>query len=110
VDLAVLTISMAVIFALASMWALTRWACVRWWDWLIVAALGGLFLKPVVRNLTGDMSRCLPAFLWSEGSDGKDEIVLVSAVCTVLFAVWPAALIVGFGTSIVRSVSGLFRS
>ena len=76
----------------------------RWWDYLTIAALTVLFLPLAARTFTGDVSRYLPIWLWSEGPTGKDEIILVSVAATLLLAVVAAAAIVVLGHRIWRSL------
>src|SRR6476620_9411667 len=71
---------------------LARRAAKRWWDYLIVLALAGLLIVPFY-SLTGDVSTVLPN-VWSDGADGKDQIILASVAATFLWPLIAAALIV----------------
>ncbi|MES2602986.1 MAG: hypothetical protein V4602_19455 [Pseudomonadota bacterium] len=55
--------------------ALIRQAARRWWDYLLILAVAGLLFRPLYSLVSGDVSRYLPAFFWSDGSDGKDRLV-----------------------------------
>jgi hypothetical protein len=70
---------------------LIRVAARRWWDYLVIAALAVAFAPPIETHLTGDISRYLPAPIWSDGSDGKDQIVDVSAASSLLLPLIAAA-------------------
>jgi len=70
---------------------LIRVAARRWWDYLVIAALGVAFMRPIEIYITGDISRYLPAPIWSDGSDGKDQIVDVSAASSLLLPLIAAA-------------------
>lgn len=75
----------------AAIW-LVRLAARRWWEYLVIAALTAALVRPLYALVTGDMSRVLPSFLWSDGADGKDDIILVSIVSTLLLPLIVAAL------------------
>jgi hypothetical protein len=77
---------------LAALAALCIWrAADRFWHGLLIVLLG-LILFPVVASwLTGDVSRYLPAGSFSEGADGKDQIVFASATATLFVAIMLAA-------------------
>lgn len=64
-----------------------RVAARTWFEYLIVAALAAVLAGPVLRLITGDVSLWLPGWIWSEGADGKDQIVDVSALATLLLPV-----------------------
>jgi len=81
---------------------LTRCAARRGWEYLIVFALAGLLIVPFYK-LTGDVSAILPN-IWSDGADGKDQIILVSAAATLLWPLIAAALIVWAGKGVWRKV------
>jgi hypothetical protein len=53
-----------------------RWGCFRW-------------------SLEGDVSRYLPASTFAGGIEGKDQVVIASAVATILLAVMLAACVFG---------------
>jgi len=79
---------------LAALTALCVWrAADRFWHGLLIVLLG-LILFPVVASwLTGDVSRYLPAGSFSEGADGKDQIVFASVTVTLFVAVMLVACI-----------------
>jgi hypothetical protein len=62
------------------------YAARRWADYFIIL-FGALALLPFIAgSLGGDVSRFLPASTFSPGTDGKDQIVLASAVTALLAA------------------------
>jgi hypothetical protein len=63
----------------------------RFWHVLVIVALAVLLFPLVSTQLTGDVSRYLPAGTFSEGIAGKDQIVLASAAATILIAIILAA-------------------
>ncbi len=63
----------------------------RWWEYLIVAVLTVALVRPVLKTVTGDMSQWLPYGIWSDGFDGKDQIIIASAASTVLIPLVLAA-------------------
>jgi hypothetical protein len=71
---------------------LVRIAARRWWDYLVIALVTAALVRPTVHHVTGDVSRYLPGAIWSDGSDGKDQIIIVSAVSTVLWPLMATAL------------------
>ena len=78
--------------ALAALTGVLVWrAADRFWHGLAILALGMALFPLVARWLTGDVSRYLPAGTFPEGADGKDQIVLASAVTTIFIAVMLAA-------------------
>ena len=80
--------------ALGGLAALAAWcAATRWWHYVVMAVACVPLFPLVARWLTGDVSRYLPADTFSEGSSGKDEIVLASIYSTVVLAVIVAALV-----------------
>lgn len=72
---------------------LVRRAARRWWDYLLILALAGLLFQPLYNLVSGDVSRYLPTFLWSDSSDGKDQIIFASIASTFLLPVVVSALI-----------------
>jgi hypothetical protein len=70
----------------------------RFWQILVIVALAiGLF--PLVASwLAGDVSLFLPTWMFSQGADSKDQIVLASGTATVFVSlilaacIWKAAL------------------
>ncbi len=63
----------------------------RWWDYLIVFVLTVVLVRPVLKTITGDMSAWLPYGIWSDGFDGKDQIIIASAASTILIPLVLAA-------------------
>jgi hypothetical protein len=63
------------------------WVTDRFWHSLVIVVLAVALFPLVAGSLTGDVSRYLPAGTFAEGADGKDQIVLASAVATILIAV-----------------------
>lgn len=72
---------------------LIRRAAQQWWDYLLILAGAGLLFRPLYDLVSGDVSRYLPAFLWSADADGKDQIILASVASTFLLPVIVAALV-----------------
>lgn len=72
---------------------LVRRTARRWWDYLLILALAGLLFRPLYNLISGDVSRYLPAFLWSDSSDGKDQIIFASIGSTFLLPVVVSSLI-----------------
>jgi hypothetical protein len=65
---------------------LVRMAARRWWDYLVISVVTIALVRPTAHHVTGDVSSYLPGAIWSDSSDGKDQIIIVSAASTVL---WP---------------------
>jgi hypothetical protein len=63
----------------------------RWWDYLIIVALTVVLVRPVLKTFTGSLSAWLPSGIWSDGFDGKDQIIIASAASTVLIPLVLAA-------------------
>jgi hypothetical protein len=77
---------------LAALAGILVWrAADRFWHILAILALGLAFFPLVARWLTGDVSGFLPVGTFAEGADGKDQIVLASAVATVFVGIMLAA-------------------
>lgn len=79
---------------LAATMGLVRVAARSWWEFLFVAVLAAVLVRPVLMYVTDDASRWLPAWIWSDGADGKDQIVEVSAAATLLLPFVGGALLV----------------
>ncbi len=62
-------------------------------DYFIIAVLAAILVRPFELLVTGDISRVLPDAIWSDGADGKDQIVDASAASAILLPVIAAALI-----------------
>jgi hypothetical protein len=73
---------------------LVRIAARTWFEYLLVAAFAAVFVRPALRFITGDVSRWLPGWIWSDGADGKDQIVDVGALATLLLPVIGGCLLV----------------
>lgn len=78
----------------------------RWWEYLIVFVLTVVLVRPILKTVTGDMSAWLPAGIWSDGFDGKDQIIIASAASTILI---PLVLAAG-ALCVVKSVIGYSRA
>lgn len=63
----------------------------RSWHVVVVAVLWVPLFPFVSRWLTGDASRYLPKGAFSDGPAGEDEVVLTSALSTVIVSVTLAA-------------------
>lgn len=72
---------------------LIRLAARRWWDYLVIAVLTGMLIRPTLQNVTGDVSRYLPDAMWS-GPDDKEQIVYASAASTILLPLITSAFAV----------------
>ncbi len=72
---------------------LVRAAARQWWDYLLTLAVVGLLFRPLYDVVGGDVSRYLPAFLWSADADGKDQIILASVASTLLLPVIVSAVV-----------------
>ena len=59
----------------------------RFWHLIVIFVMAALLFPIVATQLTGDVSRYFPAEAFSEGIDGKDQIVLASAGATILIAI-----------------------
>jgi hypothetical protein len=73
---------------------LVRLAAQRWWEYPVIAALTAVLVRPTERRFTGDVSVYLPASIWSEGGDGKDQIIDASVASTFLLPLIASALVV----------------
>lgn len=76
----------AVLVIIASLLAasiyLVRKAVRRWWEYLVI--LTAVLIGPVYKTATGDMSAVLPYGIWSDGFDGKDQIIIASVASSIL--------------------------
>jgi len=91
-----------VVLALLALLAAATVGCVRlairrWRDLLPVAGTALALARPMLLLVTGDMSRWLPGWIWSDGADGKDQIVVSSALVSLLLPLAAGGLIVFFG-------------
>jgi len=70
----------------------------RFWQMLAIVALAIVLFPLVASRLAGDVSLFLPAWMFSQGADSKDQIVLASGMATVFVSlilaacIWKAAL------------------
>jgi hypothetical protein len=71
---------------------LIRLGARRWWDYLAIAVLTAMLVRPTARYLTGDVSRYLPDATWS-GADDKEQIIYASAASTILLPLIASALV-----------------
>lgn len=97
----VLLIAIALVIAAAASLRLS----VR--DWKEVLAIGvlTLALMPLLATrVLGDVSRFLPASLFSDGLAGKDQIIFASVFCTLFGAIILATVIVGAASKMIRAV------
>ena len=80
--------------ALAAGTAFLVWcASRRWWHALVICVLSVPLFPLVARWLTGDVSAYLPPATFSEGAQGKDEVIVASALSTIIIAIAAAALL-----------------
>jgi hypothetical protein len=63
----------------------------RWWDDLVIVGLTAALMRPIPMVATGDVSVWLPGGIWSDGFDGKDQLIVASAMATVLLPLVLAA-------------------
>ena len=82
--------------ALATLTGFLVWRVAeRFWHVLIIAALAVPLMRMLAATITGDVSRHLPAWMFSDGADGKDEVIFASVAATLLLAILLAASIFG---------------
>ena len=79
----------------------------RFWHFLAVAVLTVLLFPLTATYLTGDVSRYLPQGTFAQGADGKDQIIMVSAVATLLVAIILAASVLAATIAIWRRLRTL---
>lgn len=85
-----ITVALIVAAQLAVAVLLTVRASSRWWHYVSILLLAFPFLR-LSLLYTGDVGRFFPSGSFSEGADGKDQIIVASAASTVLQAVMMAA-------------------
>ena len=73
---------------------LLRIAARRWWDYLAVSTLTVLLIRPTAHYITGDVSTYLPGAVWSDGFEGKDQIIDASVASTILLPLIVSAVAV----------------
>jgi hypothetical protein len=69
-----------------------RKAAKLWWENVVILAIVGVIMTPLERVLTGVVSRFLPDH-FSNGADGKDQIIYASIGATVLGSILVACAI-----------------
>lgn len=87
------SVLLIIILQLTAVAVLVRQAVRRWWNYLLILAIAGALFRPMHKLVSGDVSRYLPQFLWSDGSDGKDQIIYASIASTLLLPLIASALI-----------------
>jgi hypothetical protein len=65
-----------------------------WFDYLAISVLTVALSLPTEHFVTGDVSRYLPNAIWSDGGDGKDQIIYASVASTVLLPLIVSAIAV----------------
>jgi len=73
---------------------LIRLATRRWQDFLAIAALTAVLLRPTLQYVTGDVSRYLPEAVWSGGSESKEQVIYASAASSIVLPLIVSALMV----------------
>lgn len=82
---------------------LVRRAMGRWWEYLGLLVGAVMLFRPLYDLVSGDVSRVLPSFLWSDGFSGKDQIIIASVASAIFLPVLiSAALILMFKTLCAR--------
>ena len=84
--------TLGLILAILTVYVVWR-AVDRFWQVLVVAVLAMVLFPLVASWLAGDVSLFLPTWMFSQGADSKDQIVLASATATVFFSTILAAFI-----------------
>ena len=97
--------SAVLMLLLAATAGCVRLAAKKWSEYLVVVVLAGMLARPILVFVTGDISRWLPSWLWSDGSDGKDQIVFVSAIATLLLPFICSGVLVFLGKLVWRNVA-----
>jgi hypothetical protein len=88
------TVTLVAAAQLAGAIVLMRGSRRRWRDYLAVAVLTLLLIRPVLKTITGDVSHYLPGWAFANGADGKDQIIVASALSTLLLPLLIAAAVV----------------
>ncbi|MFZ5732652.1 MAG: hypothetical protein ACOY4O_07955 [Pseudomonadota bacterium] len=74
-----------------------RRAMGRWWEYIGLLIGAVMLFRPLYDLVSGDVSRVLPSFIWSDGFDGKDQIIWASIASTICLPLLiSAALILMF--------------
>src|SRR6202022_3908132 len=79
-----LSVAIIVVAQIAVTVFLIRAPARRWWDYLVISVLTVALLRPTSQYVAGDVSRYLPDAIWSDGSEGKEQIIYASAASTIL--------------------------
>jgi|ERR1017187_6662569 hypothetical protein len=87
-------VAIIVVAQIAAAVFLVRVAARRWWDYLAISVLTIALVRPTAQHITGDVSRYLPDTIWSDGSEGKDQVIYASAASTILLPLIVAAITV----------------
>ena len=82
----------------------------RFWQAAVVLIAAFFLYAPCADHLTGDVSRFLPSSFFAEGLDGKDQIVLASAVATLVVALILATAVWCTAFLVWRHVCGINRA
>jgi hypothetical protein len=78
---------------------------VRGWKEVLAIGVLTLPLMPLLATrVFGDVSRFLPAGMFSDGFAGKDQIIFASAFCTLFGAIILATAIVGAASKLIRAL------
>lgn len=64
--------------------ALNRGVFRRWWYAPLTIVIAAVLFKPLDNAFFGDISRVLPRWMFSDGSDGKDQIIIASTISAIL--------------------------
>jgi hypothetical protein len=81
-----------ILVLLAAAILMRRMAAKLWWENFVILAICGLLMAPLEREMTGDVSRYLPDF-FSEGADGKDQIIYASIGASILGSIIVACVV-----------------
>ena len=96
-----ISVAIVIVSLLAASIYLVRKGVRRWWDYLLIGGLAMAPVRPILMIATGDVSAWLPGGIWSDGPDGKDQIIVANAVATVLL---PLALAAGAVCAVHRAI------
>lgn len=89
-----ITVAVIVGSLLAVSVILIRRAALRWWEYFVVLGLTVALIGPLYATATSDISAWLPAGFWSDGFDGKDQIIIASVASTVLIPLVIASAVI----------------
>lgn len=85
-----LGVAAVIIIEVAIFLALVRCGVREWPVAAVMLVTAALLVRPAL-SVTGDVSRYLPGWLFSDGPEGKDQIIIASAASTLLLALIGAA-------------------